>query len=76
MYCSDHVLTIQVYPSDANFILIKTLDGRKVYDFLIDKKIITRDRSKITLCEGCIRITIGTAKENELLLNRLKEYNN
>ena len=59
-----------------NFILIKTLDGRKVYDFLIDKKIITRDRSKITLCEGCIRITIGTAKENELLLNRLKEYNN
>ncbi len=64
----------KIFPSDANFILIKTADGKKVYDFLIEKKIITRDRSKVTLCEGCIRITIGTKDENELLLKELKSY--
>ena len=64
----------KIYPSDANFVLIKTEDGKKVYDFLVDKKIITRDRSKVTLCEGCIRITVGTKEENELLLKVLKEY--
>ncbi len=69
-------LISKIYPSDANFILIKTVDGKKIYDYLIDKKIITRDRSKITLCEGCIRITIGTAEENNLLITKLQEYKN
>jgi histidinol-phosphate aminotransferase len=64
----------KVYPSDANFVLIKTEDGRKVYDFLVNKKIITRDRSKVVLCEDCIRVTVGTKGENELLLKTLKEY--
>ncbi|HSZ24442.1 MAG TPA: histidinol-phosphate transaminase [Cytophagaceae bacterium] len=64
----------KVYPSDANFILIKTEDGEKIYNFLIQKKIITRNRSKITLCEGCIRITVGAREENELLLKELKNY--
>ena len=64
----------KIYPSDANFILIKTLDGKKVYDFLIDKKIITRNRSTIILCDGCIRITIGTDKENDLLVSNLKAF--
>jgi histidinol-phosphate aminotransferase len=72
---SEIKFVIKVYPSDSNFVLVKTTDGKKVYDYLVSKKIITRDRSKITLCEGCIRITVGTKNENELLLKELKEFN-
>lgn len=64
----------QVYPSDANFLLVKVVDARAVYDFLLEKKIIVRDRSKVTLCEECLRITIGTNAENRLLLDALNAY--
>lgn len=67
-------LVQKIYPSDANFLLVKTNDGKKIYDYLVNKKIIVRDRSNVKLCEGCLRITIGTAIENELLLKWLKEY--
>lgn len=62
----------KVYPSDANFILVEVDDAAKTYNELVDQGIIIRDRSKVTLCEGCLRITIGTQKENETLLNALK----
>lgn len=62
----------KVYPSDANFILVEVDDAAKTYNALVDQGIIIRDRSKVTLCEGCLRITIGTQKENETLLNALK----
>jgi histidinol-phosphate aminotransferase len=62
----------KVYPSDANFILVEVDDASKTYNALVDQGIIIRDRSKVTLCEGCLRITIGTQKENETLLNALK----
>jgi len=65
---------LHLYPSDANFVLMRTEDGKKVYDFLVDHKIITRDRSKIILCEGCIRITVGTSQENKTLIDVLKKY--
>ncbi|HKG05750.1 MAG TPA: histidinol-phosphate transaminase [Pedobacter sp.] len=61
-----------VYPSDANFVLAEVLDASATYNALVDQGIIIRDRSKVTLCEGCLRITIGTSKENEILLNALK----
>jgi histidinol-phosphate aminotransferase len=64
----------KIYPSDANFILAQMKDSRKIFDYLIDKKIITRDRSKVTLCEGCIRITVGKADENKALIEALKNY--
>ncbi|WP_129714532.1 histidinol-phosphate transaminase [Pedobacter sp. SYP-B3415] len=67
-------LVKQVYPSDANFILVEVTDPGRIYDRLVDDGIIVRDRSKVTLCEGCLRITVGTPKENELLLERLKNY--
>ena len=60
------VLTI--YPSDANFILVKTINPKEIYQFMVNKGIIVRDRSKIELCEGCLRITIGTPNENKLLI--------
>lgn len=64
----------KIYPSDANFILVKTQDASKVYNHLSSQEIIVRDRSKVTLCEGCLRITIGTPAENCLLLESLKNY--
>ncbi len=66
---------IKVYPSEANFILVKTTNAIDIYNYLSENKIIIRNRSTVTLCEGCLRITIGTKKENELLLNTLINYN-
>lgn len=67
---------IKVYPSDANFILVKTNDPLAIYNYLITKKIIIRDRSKVELCEGCLRITVGTKGENRKLIDTLKEISN
>lgn len=63
-----------VYPTEANFFLVKMKsDAKGLYDRLIDKKIIVRDRSKVVLCEEGLRITVGTKEENDKLLNALKE---
>lgn len=62
----------KVYPSDANFILIEVENALDTYNSLVDEGIIIRDRSKVTLCEGCLRITIGTTEENKILLETLK----
>ena len=62
-----------VYPSDANFILVKMHDARGIYEYLTDQKIIVRDRSKIALCDDCLRITIGSPIENKKLRKALKE---
>jgi histidinol-phosphate aminotransferase len=66
----DFVLSI--FPSDANFLLVKTTDPKAIYQFLVDQGIIVRDRSKVELCEGCLRITVGTPDENSLLITNLK----
>jgi histidinol-phosphate aminotransferase len=63
-----------ILPGDANFLMVKFDDPKKVFDFLIDKKIIVRDRSKVSLCEGYLRITVGTPEENRMLMNALNEY--
>lgn len=67
-------LVLKIYPSDANFILVKTTDPRGIYNHLVEKGIIVRDRSKVELCEGSLRITIGTPQENTELLNALKNF--
>ncbi|RXF70435.1 histidinol-phosphate transaminase [Arcticibacter tournemirensis] len=64
----------KIYPSDANFILVKTTDARAIYEFLVQHGIIVRDRSKVILCEGCLRITIGTPEENTILSETLKKF--
>lgn len=66
----------KVYPSDANFILVEVEEALTTYNALVEQGIILRDRSKVTLCEGCLRITIGTEKENELLLDALTSIEN
>ena len=64
-------LVIKVLPSDANFLLVKMNNGHEVYQKLVAQKIITRDRSMVTLCEDCIRITVGTEVENKALVEAL-----
>lgn len=63
-----------VYRSDANFILVKIANARKVYEYLLEKGIIVRDRSSVTLCENCLRITIGTPAENTVLLKEISAF--
>ena len=64
----------KVYPSDANFLLIKFDDSASVFRYLIQQKIIVRDRSNVVLCENSLRITVGTNEENSLLIDKLKEF--
>lgn len=64
----------QIHDSDTNFLLVRMPDPVKVYHYLIEQGIIVRDRSKVLLCEGCLRITVGTPKENEKLLMALGNY--
>ncbi|HEY9006718.1 histidinol-phosphate transaminase [Ohtaekwangia sp.] len=66
-------ITDQVYPSDSNFILVRVKDAPATYQYLLDHKIIIRDRSRVTLCYNCLRITVGTPEENDRLLKALEE---
>jgi histidinol-phosphate aminotransferase len=63
-----------VYPSDANFLLVKVEDARRMYEYLLGDGIVVRDRSKVELCGGCLRITVGTEKENAELIRALRLY--
>ncbi|MDD4191251.1 MAG: histidinol-phosphate transaminase [Mangrovibacterium sp.] len=62
-----------IYPSDANFLLVKMQNARNIYHRLADNGIIVRDRSKVILCTESLRITIGSSEENDILLNALKD---
>lgn len=67
-------LVFTVYPSDANFLLVKVTDANKIYQYLSNEGIIVRNRSKEPNCENCLRVTVGTETENQLLIQKLKEY--
>jgi histidinol-phosphate aminotransferase len=62
----------KIYPSDSNFLLVKVDDANKVYSYLVENEIIVRNRNTVSLCEGCLRITVGTPEENRLLVESLK----
>lgn len=64
----------KVFPTDANFFLARMNDAQAIYDYLVDKGIIVRNRTRITLCQNCLRITIGTKTENNELLSALRQY--
>lgn len=66
--------TENVFPSDANFILVKMKQARNIYEKLCENGIIVRDRSKVVLCDDCLRITVGTPEENTQLTESLKTY--
>ena len=63
----------KIYPTDANFFLAKVKDAQKAYDYLVDKGIIVRNRTRISLCNNCLRITIGTREENNELIGALRD---
>lgn len=67
--CCQHI-----YPSDANFFLTRVTDAKKIYNYLVSKGIIVRNRTNVTLCKDCLRITIGTRPENDILLEALKNF--
>jgi histidinol-phosphate aminotransferase len=64
----------RVYPSDANFLLVKMKQAKKIYEYLLTRGIVVRDRSNVQLCEDCLRITIGSEDEITLFVRALKEY--
>ncbi len=65
-------IVTHIYPTDANFVLVKVDDANLRYKQLVEKGIIVRNRNSVTLCENCLRITIGTAQDNKELLNALR----
>jgi histidinol-phosphate aminotransferase len=67
-------VVLTVYPSDANFLLVKTTDARGLYGWLLAEGIVVRDRSKVELCEGCLRITVGTEEENAALVSAMGRF--
>jgi len=64
----------EIYPSEANFLLVKVEGASNIYNKLIEQSIVVRDRSKVLLCNDCIRITVGNEKENNLLIEALKTF--
>ena len=78
----DHILpalaelpiTLKVYPTAANFVLVRVTDANRIYQYLVDRGIIVRNRNRVQLCQGCLRITVGTLQENNELLGALRQY--
>ena len=66
--------TIEIYPSDANFFLAKVTDAVKIYNYLVSQGIIVRNRHSVSLCDNCLRVTVGTRNENKKLLEVLAQY--
>ena len=63
-----------VYPTDANFVLVRMTNADAIYHYLVDRGIVVRNRSRVQLCQNCLRITIGTPAENNQLLGALRQY--
>jgi len=65
---------VKVYPSDANFLLVEFTQARAMYDYLVGKGIVVRDRSNVLLCDNCLRITVGTDAENLKLVDAINSF--
>lgn len=65
---------IHIYPTDANFLLVQFAHANELFNYLIEAKLITRNRSSVTLCEDSIRITIGLSEENDKLVQLIKQF--
>jgi len=65
---------VQIYPSDANFILVHFNNANNLFDYLIESKLITRNRSSVALCEDSIRITVGISEENDKLVDLITKF--
>lgn len=66
----------KVFPSDANFLLARVDDADGLYKYLLAEGIVVRNRNRVPGCEGCLRFTVGTKAENDMLINGLRKYEN
>lgn len=64
----------EIYKTDANFFLAKMTDAQEIYDYLVEKGIIVRNRTRVQLCHNCLRVTIGMKSENNELLSALRQF--
>ena len=71
---SELPLTVEVFPSDANFFLVRVTDAVKIYNHLVGEGIIVRNRNSISLCGNCLRVTVGTRMENDKLIEALQGF--
>lgn len=67
-------LTVKLFPSDANFILVRVTDAVAIYNYLVGKGIIVRNRHSVSLCGNCLRVTVGVREENDALLEALTSF--
>ena len=67
-------IVLKVFPTDANFVLVRVTDANRIYRYLIEKGIVVRNRTRVQLCKDCLRITIGTRQENNELLGALRFF--
>ena len=67
-------ICVKVFPTEANFFLAQMTDAVKIYNYLVDKGIIVRNRHRVQLCQNCLRVTIGTKTENGELIAALRQY--
>ena len=65
---------VKVYPTDANFVLVKVTDAVRIYNYLVDRGIVVRNRNNVQLCGNCLRITIGNKEENNEVLGALRSF--
>ena len=65
---------VNVFPSDANFLLVEFTDAKRMYDYLVEKGIVVRDRSNVLRCNNCLRITVGTHAENLKLMEAINSF--
>lgn len=64
----------EIFPTDANFFLARMTDAQRIYDYLVNRGIIVRNRTRVALCQNCLRVTIGSKRENNELLSALRQY--
>lgn len=67
-------IVLKLFPTDANFVLVRVTDANSIYRYLIEQGIVVRNRHRVQLCQDCLRITIGTRQENNELLGALRFY--
>ena len=67
-------IVLKVFPTDANFVLVRVTDANAIYRYLIEQGIVVRNRTRAQLCKDCLRITIGTRQENNELLGALRFF--
>ncbi|GAA5220293.1 histidinol-phosphate transaminase [Membranihabitans marinus] len=71
----NHPSVLEVYPSDANFLLFKCIGAKSLFEYLRTEGIVIRDRSNVVLCEDCLRLTVGSPEENKIFIERMNNYN-